>query len=239
MKCSQRHMQSQENKIISLSSIEMIFDERVVLENINLNVYNGDLLAITGPNGGGKTTLLRIILKLLQPTSGVVTYWSAGQRIEHLKIGYLPQKNLIDSRFPITVKEVISSGLLGHKRLFHRFSEFEERGIDEMMRKMGVYAYANEKLGHLSGGQMQRALLGRALISNPEVLVLDEPLSYVDKRFEQQIYGIISDIAPTTTIVLVSHEMTSIAPMATRHIIVDRTIHDCHAVKHFVISECE
>ena len=95
-----------------------------------------------------------------------------------------------------------------------------------------------QSIGRLSGGQLQRALLARAIISRPEVLVLDEPLSYLDKQFEHRIYDIIASMAPTTTIILVSHEMSTIAAMANRHIIVDRKLHICHSANHFIHYDC-
>lgn len=232
-------MQSPENKIIELKNIWKQYDNRCILENINLSIYKNDFIAITGPNGGGKTTLLKIILKLLNPTKGEVIYWKDGILSNNLKMGYLPQKNMIDSRFPISVREVIASGLLGGMKLFKSFTAEENEKINHIISEMGIDHLGEEALGNLSGGQMQRALLGRALISDPHVLVLDEPLSYVDKRFEHQIYNIISKIAPTTTIILVSHEMTSIAPIANRHLIIDKTLHECHAPKHYAITECE
>lgn len=225
--------------IIRLNHICVTFDEKEVLSDVSLDVRKGDFIAITGPNGGGKTTLLRVILKLLKPTRGVVSYFNEGREVDKLPIGYLPQKNLIDSRFPISVKEVVMSGLLRDKGVFARFSADDELRANSMIEQLGLTRQSRQTLGTLSGGQMQRALLGRALISNPSIIVLDEPLSYVDKQFENQIYNTIAELAPNSTILLVSHEMTSIAPMANRHIIVDRTVHDCHASHHFVISECE
>lgn len=216
----------------------MVYDTRCVLKDVTLDIDDGEFVAITGPNGGGKTTLLRIILKLLHPTHGTVTYLREERPIKDLKIGYLPQKNLIDSHFPISVEEVIKSGLLGEKGIFSRYSTADHRKVEEIMEQMGVLQLRHQTLGSLSGGQMQRTLLGRALIRNPKVLVLDEPLSYVDKRFEHQIYNIISTIAPKTTILLVSHEMTSISPMATKHLIVDQTIHLCHSKKHYAHLSC-
>lgn len=227
------------NFIIRLNHISVTFDEKEVLSDVSLDVRKGDFIAITGPNGGGKTTLLRVILKLLKPTRGVVSYFNEGREVDKLPIGYLPQKNLIDSRFPISVKEVVMSGLLRDKGVFARFSADDELRANSMIEQLGLTRQSRQTLGTLSGGQMQRALLGRALISNPSIIVLDEPLSYVDKQFENQIYNTIAELAPNSTILLVSHEMTSIAPMANRHIIVDRTVHDCHASHHFVISECE
>ena len=187
-------------------------------------------MAITGPNGGGKTTLLKVILNLLKPTRGSVKYAS-----ERLKIGYLPQKNMIDGHFPITLREVVESGLLA--------SNYDKDTINEkvsqMLELVQLTEHASKPIGTLSGGQLQRGLLGRALISDPEILVLDEPLSYIDKHFEHRIYQILSSLSPHTTIILVSHEMTAISAMANRHLIVDKTLHECSAAHHYFRSECE
>lgn len=222
--------------VIRLSDINMKRDNREILSHVSLDVHSGDFLAVTGPNGGGKTTLLRIILKLLQPTTGSVTYFNDGKSCRKLPIGYLPQKNMVDARFPITVKEVISSGLLGTETL--SAADCREC-INEMLKLVELSDHATKSIGNLSGGQLQRALLGRALISRPQILVLDEPLSYLDKHFEEHIYRIIADLAPSTTIILVSHEMSVISTMANRHIIVDHTLHECCANRHFVPTDCK
>lgn len=222
--------------VIRLSDISMKRDNREILSHVSLDVNQGDFLAVTGPNGGGKTTLLRILLKLLQPTAGSVTYFYNGKPCRQLPIGYLPQKNMVDARFPITVKEVISSGLL--RTVTQSAHERRER-ITEILKLVELHSHENKSIGNLSGGQLQRALLGRALISRPQILVLDEPLSYLDKHFEEHIYRIIADIAPSTTIILVSHEMSVISTMANRHIIVDHTLHECCAHQHFVPTDCQ
>jgi zinc transport system ATP-binding protein len=223
--------------IIRLTNVGMSWDRRQILSDINLTVRKGDFIAITGPNGGGKTTMLRIILKLLKPTTGNVEYLDAnGNVVDRLPIGYLPQKNMIDSRFPITVEEVIASGLLATKEIS---KEDVGKRVDEMLAMVDLEEHRSQTIGELSGGQLQRALLGRALISRPSILVLDEPLSYIDKRFESRLYKLIATIAPNTTILLVSHEMSVIAGMANRHLIVDRVIHECTAQHHFVPSPCE
>ncbi len=206
----------------------------MVLSDVSINVNDGDFIAITGPNGGGKTTLLRIMLKLLKPDRGSVTYHDGKHGV--LRIGYLPQKNTIDSHFPITVREVIASGLLGVKNIT---PERREKKIEETLALVDMADHADHAIGALSGGQLQRALLGRAIISDPELLVLDEPLSYIDKRFEAHFYEIISKLKHSTTIVLVSHEMTTIAEMANRHLIVDHSLHECTAHHHYIRSECQ
>lgn len=210
----------------------MQWHDRRVLSDISLAVFPGDFMAITGPNGGGKTTLLRIMLRLLKPTSGNVIY---GVGLKSNAIGYLPQKNMIDSHFPITVHEVVASGLLAQCL---PASQVRDK-VGSILRTVGLTEQANSSIGQLSGGQLQRALLGRAMISEPSLLILDEPLSYIDKRFEHQLYEILASVARTTTIVLVSHEMTAISEMANRHIIVDNGIHECTAAHHYVRSDCE
>lgn len=221
---------------IRLSEVGMRWERREILDAVNLTVNRGDFIAITGPNGGGKTTLLRIILKLLKPTSGKVDYLTAdGAVSERLPIGYLPQKNMIDSRFPITVEEVVASGLLSEKGVT---KENLKKRVDETLALIDLQLHAGQTIGALSGGQLQRALLGRALISNPSILVLDEPLSYIDKRFEGRLYDLLKGLPRSTTILLVSHEMSVISGMATRHLIVDHTVHECTSHHHFIPSPC-
>lgn len=213
-------------KVIELKGIGMQWNGKRVLSDVNLTVNRGDFMAITGPNGGGKTTLLRIMLKLLTPTAGRVIYRNlAGGECNKLPIGYLPQKNMIDSRFPISVSEVISSGMMG---MGHLPASERHESLIGMLETVELTSHRNASIGDLSGGQLQRALLGRALISRPEVLVLDEPLSYLDKHFEHHIYKILERVAPHTTVVLVSHELSVISTMANRHVIVDNTVHLCH-----------
>ena len=228
-------MRLPQNKMIELDSVAMQWDNHVALQNVNISINEGDFVAITGPNGGGKTTLLRLILRLIKPTSGKVIYRSGGQEVDNLEIGYLPQKNQIDSRFPITVEEVVALGLMSQKGLSKQ--ERSER-VAQTIALMGLEQQSKRLIGELLGGQLQRTLLGRAIVSNPRVLVLDEPLSYVDKAFEGRLYEIEAQLSQRATIILVSHEMTRIATMANRHIIIDRTLHECSAEHHYVTTEC-
>lgn len=216
--------------LITLNNVTMSWGGRDVLKDVDLVIRQGDFIAITGPNGGGKTTLLRIILGLLKPTRGKVE-----RNISDLKIGYLPQKNMIDSHFPISVKEVVMTGLLASS---HLSLKQKTQLCNETIASIGLTEHSEKAIGTLSGGQLQRALLGRAIISQPDVLVLDEPLSYLDKHFETRLYTLIEQLAKTTTIVLVSHEMSRIAGMANRHFIVDGNLRACASQHHFY-SACE
>lgn len=211
-KCS---TQPEASPLIKVTDVSMEHNGKRVLSDVNLTINRGDFYAITGPNGGGKTTLMRIILGLVRPTRGSVQILAPD-----LRIGYLPQKSRVDSRFPISVNEVISSGLLAIPGL----SKDERRQrTEKMLALVGLTDHQSKAFGALSGGQQQRALLARAIISRPQLLVLDEPLSYVDKHFEQKIYEIISRLAQETTILLVSHEMSAISRMANHHLLIDRT----------------
>ncbi len=208
---------------IKLSDISFRREQRDILSGVNLTVDYGDFLAITGPNGGGKTTLLRIILKLVAPSSGLVEYLSAsGEPAKRLHIGYLPQKNMIDARFPITVEEVVASGLLN----FSCGREADRRMVDDVLEKIELTSRRHAAIGELSGGQLQRTLFGRAIISKPDILVLDEPLSYLDAHFEQRIYSMLDRLKGSTTILLVSHQMNVIAEMADRHLEVDHSLRE-------------
>lgn len=222
-------MNSQNSKLIELENVTVQWGDKPTLNNISFSVCNGDFIAITGPNGGGKTTLLKTILRLISPSIGTVKYF------KKLNIGYLPQKNMIDSHFPITLKELVASGLLSSKLS----DEEKDIRVGDMLGLVKLENFANNPIGTLSGGQLQRGLLGRAIISDPELIVLDEPLSYIDKHFEADIYNILEDLSKRTTIILVSHEMTTISTMATRHLIVDKTIHECTASHHYVHSDCD
>lgn len=230
-------MNHQQHKLISLRDVGLRHGVRQVLSGVDLDICRGDFMAITGPNGGGKTSLLRIILGLMKPSDGSVEYFCAdGSAAGRLEVGYLPQKNAIDSHFPLTVAEVVASGLLGRKGMSR--AEVRARTAATLCT-IEMERYASQPIGRLSGGQVQRSLLGRALISESPLLILDEPLSYVDKHFEHRIYDILCEQkASGTTVVLVSHEMTAIAEMATRHIIVDGTVHACHSDNHRVVCDC-
>lgn len=190
--------------IIVIKNLSAGYDGRNVLHDINLTVYEQDFLGIIGPNGGGKTTLMKCILGLLKPTGGEIIF--------HCKpsLGYLPQYNTIDRKFPISVEEVILSGLSVQKSLTAQFTPEEKEKSRQVIARMGLEGLERRAIGQLSGGQLQRALLGRAIISDPSVLILDEPNTYIDKRFEARLYELLAEINKECAIILVSHDIGTV-----------------------------
>ncbi|GAB6012485.1 metal ABC transporter ATP-binding protein [Viscerimonas tarda] len=199
------------NEILKISDLSVAYDnEPPVLRNVNLNVSKNDFLGIIGPNGGGKTSLLKAILGLVKPSSGKIEFFDKGEKTNKLNIGYLPQINQIDKKFPISVLDVILSGLTPGKKFFSTFTRQQKEMAAITARKMGLENRLKHPVGDLSGGQLQRALLGRAIVDNPNLLVLDEPNSYVDKRFETNFYHILAELNDNTAIILVSHDVGTV-----------------------------
>ena len=201
--------------IIEVRGLSAGYDGRTVLHDVNLTVYERDFLGIIGPNGGGKTTLIRCMLGLLKPTAGKITYYGADHsQLPALNsqffMGYLPQYNTIDRKFPISVEEVILSGLSSKKSLISKFTARQHEKVHAVIARMGLEGLEKRAIGQLSGGQLQRALLGRAIVSDPSVLILDEPSTYIDKRFEARLYELLAEINKECAIILVSHDIGTV-----------------------------
>lgn len=201
---------------IRIENITAGYGKLVVLKDISFDIGKKDFIVVTGPNGGGKTSLLKVILGLLKPLKGKIIF--SDKNIQR-NVGYIPQANSIDKRFPITVGEVISSGLCN--------SMETKNGIKEktysIAEKMGVEKLLHRGIGELSGGQLQRVLIARAMICLPELLVLDEPNSYVDEGFKSFLYKLLADINRKTIILMVSHETEKLEGIAKRIIYIDKT----------------
>jgi zinc transport system ATP-binding protein len=205
--------------LVELNRIFAGYNGSVVLKNINLQVYEQDFLGIIGPNGGGKTTLLKIILRLLKPVSGTIQY--AGKELKN-NIGYMPQINLIDQKFPVRVCEVIDSGLITFR---NTTKKQKKEKVDKMLIAMGLENVRDKPIGELSGGQLQRVLLSRAIISEPQLLILDEPNSYVDKRFENYFYECLQEINKRTAIMLVSHDIGAVVSHVKNIACINESLH--------------
>lgn len=212
-------------KLIEIEHVDAAYGSKVVLKDISLTVYEGDFLGIIGPNGGGKTTLLKLILGLLKPTRGTIRFFHHGQEVPSIRIGYLPQMNNIDKKFPISVYEVLASGLAAEKPRFRTYTAAQRERIAHVIRQMGLEDLQKRAIGELSGGQLQRVLLGRAIVSRPQVLILDEPNSYVDKRFESVFYYLLEEINKESAIILVSHDIGTVLTMVKNIACVNETLH--------------
>ncbi len=200
------------SKILDIKNLDAGYDEKLVLRNINFEVHDTDFIGIIGPNGGGKTTLIKSILGIIKPSAGSITYHFPGKEKDFLKyIGYLPQQNLIDKKFPISVREVVLSGLTSQKPLIFKFSSREKKMADELIEKSGLSHISGNPVGELSGGQLQRVFLARAVISNPRLLILDEPSTYVDNKSEFELYETLKELNKNIAILLVSHDIGTIS----------------------------
>ena len=193
-------------ELLELREITAGYEQAVVLRDVNLTIHEHDFIGIIGPNGGGKTTLLKVILGLLKPFSGEIVYHISKQSL----FGYLPQNSRFDARFPISVKEVVLSGLMSEKGIFKAYTKVDHKRVEEILEVYGMSDYKNRPIGELSGGQMQRVFLCRAIISSPKILILDEPSTYVDANFEMEFYSLLKELNEKMSIVMVSHDLGTI-----------------------------
>ncbi len=180
--------------------------DKSVIKNINFKVFPNDFIGVIGPNGGGKSTLLKVILGLLLPLKGEVVNYVAQDKVNNL-FGYLPQISNVDKTFPIKVIDVVLSGLMGKRKFLKGLSKAEKEKAINLLKLVGLENKAKESIGNLSGGQMQRVYLCRAIITDPKLLILDEPNNFVDKHFEAELYNILSELNKRMAILLVSHDI--------------------------------
>ena len=196
------------SSLIELRSVDAGYGDHVVLRDISLTIHNRDFIGIIGPNGGGKTTLLKVILGLLRPFRGDIIYNKGIEaKGKQGSIGYLPQFNETDRKFPISVKEVVLSGLIPAGDIMYRFSRDDKDRVNGILDTMGMSSRLNAHIGELSGGQLQRVFLARAIVSSPSLLILDEPGTYVDNRFENELYAFLPELKKKMAILLVSHDI--------------------------------
>ena len=205
---------------VELEDVDFDYGAGPVLERINLTVEAGDFLGIIGPNGSGKTTLLRIILGLLPPTRGAVRLFGhpPGAFGQWGRLGYVPQRALLDPGLPATVHEVVASGLVPSLGLFRRIGPAERRRIGDALAHVAMQDDAAAHIGALSPGLQQRVLIARALVSNPELLILDEPTGGVDPEAQSSFYALLRHLnrERDVTLILVSHDIAVVAQEVTK-----------------------
>jgi zinc transport system ATP-binding protein len=211
--------------LIDIRNITVGYDENIILSDVSLTIHDSDFIGVIGPNGGGKTTLLKAILGLLTPVRGEVVFHDCMTQGNHHRIGYLPQINNIDRKFPISVSEVVKSGLMSKKRIIKAYAKKDLEFAVQLMDQMGIYEIRNKAIGELSGGQIQRALLCRALVNQPKLLVLDEPNTYVDNRFEKELYEKLRKLNENIAILLVSHDLGTISTYVKSIACVNHSLH--------------
>ncbi len=210
--------------IIEIENISFAYDKQTILENISLKVEEKDFLAIIGPNGGGKSTLLKLILSINPIKSGKISVLGKKPSKSLTQIGYVPQNTNVNTDFPIKVIEVVMMGHVGGKKPLIGY------GKDEIMCAMGALAqvnmqdYAQTKIGSLSGGQRQRVMIARALCAHPKILILDEPTSSIDITGQRNIYELLRLLNETITIIVVSHDISVILEYANKAAHVNKTL---------------
>jgi zinc transport system ATP-binding protein len=238
--------------VIELDKVRVAMDGHLILEDITFSVEPGCFVGIIGPNGAGKTTLLKVILGLLQPTSGEVRLFGMKPSQTVRKgnyIGYVPQRSALDRDLPFSVMDVILMGRVAAVGLIKWFGKKDRADAEDNLRRVGLLDYANRPIGDLSGGQMQRALIARALsCGNPKMLILDEPTVGVDIPHQLDFYQLLSNLREEMglTILVVTHEVAIISKNADRMICLNRTMHlHCNPLEimHYhgpeEISRCE
>lgn len=190
-------------ELININNLFYKYHKTDVLENINLEIKNNDFLAIIGPNGGGKSTLLKLILGLLSPQEGKIE-----KNIKNSEVGYVPQNTNLNIDFPITALEIVLMGHISPKRRVFGYSKEDIACAMGSLSKVGMTEFANSKIGDLSGGQRQRVFIARALCSNPKIMLLDEPTASIDVKGQREIYELLKELNNSICIVVVSHDIS-------------------------------
>jgi zinc transport system ATP-binding protein len=198
-------------EVISVQHLWATYDSEPVLEDINLSVEELDFIGLVGPNGGGKTTLLKVLLGLLPPMQGQVRVLGKHIKEGRRYIGYVPQSVQFDRDFPISVWDVARMGRLGRRRLLQRYTTEDDEVVAEALCSANMLDLRDRPIGALSGGQRQRVYIARALATEPKILLLDEPMASVDPQVSASIYGLLRQLNEHITILLVSHDMSAIS----------------------------
>lgn len=212
---------------VVLDGVSFSYEGPPVIEDVSLTIREGEILGIVGPNGGGKSTLLKIILGLLAPDRGRVTVLGRPPSEGRREIGYVPQSTSYPRAFPISVEEAVLMGRLGRTGFFGGYSARDRRVALEVMEKTEIAEFRKRRLGDLSGGQLQRVLIARALASRPRILILDEPTAHMDLRIEEDVFELLKKLSANMTIIVVSHDVGFISHYVSRAACLNRSLL-CH-----------
>ena len=202
--------------VIEIKDLTFAYEKDIILENINLTVDPLDFLAIIGPNGGGKSTLLKLMLGLLKPQKGSIRIYGKPPSKTLSLIGYVPQNTNVNTDFPIKVIEVVLMGHVGEKKPFFGYGKDEIACAMGALSQVGMQDFAQSKIGDLSGGQRQRVMIARALCAHPKILILDEPTSSIDIKGQKEIYELLKMLNQTITVIVVSHDISVILEYANK-----------------------
>lgn len=200
---------------LSVENLTFNYDKDPILDNITLNIQKGEFIGIFGPNGGGKTTFLKLLMGFLKPSQGKITFASQ-------KIGYVPQVTRFDKQFPVSVLEIVLMAFLSESTWWGTYPPHAKQKALQALAKVGLKGKEKQAFGTLSGGQAQRVLMARAIANDPEILFLDEPTANVDKEAETAIYHILEELRHSMTILLVSHDLQGIISRADRLLCIHR-----------------
>ncbi len=214
-------------ELIKIENLSVKYGAIEALRDLNFNILKGEFVGIVGPNGGGKSTLLKSIIKLVKPYKGSIKYCNNNPNLKKskMRIGYVPQISDINRIFPITVKEVVLTAKLPlRKSYFHRYTEEDIKDVEEILAKVNIEDIAERQISDLSGGEFQKMLIARALALNPQVLLLDEPTAMVDAKSQKQIYNLIKRISNEITIILVTHHVQDMIRYADKLIYLEKNI---------------
>ncbi|MBU2510025.1 ABC transporter ATP-binding protein [bacterium] len=214
-----------DDPIIDLQDVWFGYNGQMILQGIDLKVERGDFIAMIGPNGGGKTTLLKVILGLYKPLRGTVVVKGRSADKASSFIGYVPQNVHINSSFPITVLDVVLMGKLSPGRFFKHDTKMDRQQAMEALGRMQIEDLAGERIGELSGGQKQRVFIARSLVTDPEILLLDEPTASIDSKGQSDFLKLLVELNKTITILVVSHDLFAISSFVKSVACVNRRLH--------------
>jgi zinc transport system ATP-binding protein len=209
---------------IEVKGLQFSYNDTPILEEVTFSVEQGDFLGLLGPNGGGKTTLLKLLLGILKPCGGVIRVLGEVPRNAKHRVGYMPQNTDFNINFPISVLEIVLMGRLYGSRIWGRHSRKDHLKAEEVLKKVGMWEHRYTPIGYLSGGQRQRVFIGRALATDPEILFLDEPTASVDPEFETDLFDFLRELNKEVTILVVTHDIGVISRYVKSVACVNRTM---------------